>query len=242
MQDYKKEIIDCIQKNNLSSLELLALEAFHNEPQNENLLAFVAAIVYEKKMWSCMRLVEEFVNRFPGSIHGIRIYFATLLSQQQQFDFAANEARIYLRIAKEKNQFENPINEIITESINRGFLLLTSVYTHAGARSYSKRVLTVASQQANHQWKEIYTQEIVTLDNELQEDVHLQTNSMWESFFQSGQFADELFQLCNKHNFKELAKRIDLLENHFRFDDQFTIDESEILKLVYEDNGAFTLQ
>lgn len=241
MIDFKGEIIKCLEKNELANIEKLSFEAFQNEPENEDLLAFVSAIIFEKQIWSCAELIQRFVIKFPSSLHGIRIYFSDLLSKQKNYDKATTEARIYLRIAKENNQLEKPINKIVENSISKGFLLLTSAYTEIGARSYSKKVLEIGKKFVDDYWKNIYINEINTLNTELTNKSNFEIDQKWETFFNNGSFSTELFDLCTNSKFNDLAKRIDLIEGQFRFDKDYKVNENELYKIVIENNNTFLL-
>ena len=241
MLDYRSEIIKCIEKNELVKIEKLSNEAFENEAENEDLLAFVSAIIFEKQIWNCTELIHRFVNKFPNSLHGIRIYFSDLLSKQRNYDAATTEARIYLRIAKENNQLEKPFNNIISNSIGKGFLLLTSAYTEIGARNYSKKVLEIGKKFVNEYWINIYNNEINTLNGELNNKANTEINQKWDAFFDEGDFSTELFELCKTLKFNDLAKRVDLIESQFRFDTDYKVNENEMFKIVLENNDTFLL-
>lgn len=240
-KDYKKEILNALNNNNIAKVEQLSKKAFEKEPKNEDLLAFIAGIIFEKQIWDIAEFIPEFLNRFPNSLHAIRIYFSDLLSRQNNFDSATTEARIYLRQIKENNLFGHLSNNIIKNSISHGFLLLTSVYTASGARSYSKRVLELGNKFVSDYWKNIYKKELKTIDNELLDSENIETNNLWENFFNTGINADILFKRAKENGFDNLAKRIDLIEGNFRFNSDYKVNESEIFQLIYEDNGTFLL-
>ena len=238
--DYKKEIIESLQRNDLKKTEELANSAFNVEPENEYLLAFVATIVFEnlileRQIVSSANLIFQFVEKFPNSLYPIRIYFSDLLIRQKNYDAAATEARIYLRVALDNNQFKKPYNETIKDTIGRAFYFLTTAYTDLGAKDYSKRILNYALEYATPHWTEVYKQELLQLDNELKNQETKEINIKWEQFFESGVFANDLYNLCISKGFNDMAKRVDLLEGHFRFDKNFKIDKSEVLKLIYGD-------
>jgi hypothetical protein len=241
MKDYHQAINAAAEQNDVAALEQLSTEVFEQQPGNEHLLAFVAGIIYEKGVRTRLSLVAEFVERFPHSLHAVRIYLANLLGRDDKPDMATTEARIYLRFARDKNQFEKPINQIVAGAVQWGFLLLTSAYTMLGARSYSLRVLHYANRFANARWQATYTVEKETLNNELKEPDKLAIDNKWEAFFTDGTHADFLHKYCIDAGFHDMAKRIDLLENNFRFNPSFKIDEEEIFQLVFHRDEKFTL-
>jgi hypothetical protein len=241
--DYRKEIIEQLQKNDLKKVEELANTVFKVESENENLLAFAAAIIFNNEILSSANLIFDFVEKFPHSLHPIRVYLADLLTRQKNYDAVTTEARIYLRIALENGQFKNPSNDIMRDSIGRSFYFLTCAYTDLGARDYSKRILKYAFEYATPHWAENYKKELLQLDEELQTQEAFEINKKWEQFFENGSSADELYDLCIQKKFNDMAIRIDLLEGQFRFNNDFKVDKSEILKLIYgTDKEGFVLQ
>jgi hypothetical protein len=239
--DYKQEIIESLEKADYEKINDLAAKAFKDKNASEDLLAWVAAIIFEKQIWSSVNLLSEFVQKFPASLHGIRVYFSDILSRQKRFDEASDEARCYLRIVFDYGFDKLKENKIIRESTSKAFLLLTSSFTELGARSYSKRVLDNASSFASDYWRNIYSQEIKTLDNELNDASNKNIDNKWEEFFNSGGNADFLFKWCEEKGFPRVAKRVDLLEGNFRFNKDFKLTDSEALQLVYENNNQFIL-
>lgn len=240
-KDFKNEILKALEIKDFTQVVKLSESAFDKEPQNEELLAFVSAIIFEKQIWNAVKLIPEFVNRFPNSLHAIRIYFADILSRQNKFDSSTTEARIYLRLVKDNNLLENCSNDIINNSIGHGFLFLTSAYTTIGARSYSTRVLELGSKFVSDYWKNIYSDELKTIDKELKEPNNQESDSLWEIFFKTGKNADLLFKLAKDSGFEDLSKRIDLIESNFRFNSDYKVNELEIFQLIYENNGTFVL-
>lgn len=240
-KDYKNEILKALDKKDIAQVEMLSESAFNKESENEELLAFVAATIFEKQIWNVVKLIPEFVNRFPNSLHAIRIYFSDILARQNKFDASTTEARIYLRLVKDSKLLESCTNDIIKNSIGHGFLFLTSVYTTVGARSYSIRVLELGSKYVSDYWRNIYSNELKTIDKELKEENNQGSNLRWEEFFHTGKNADDLFKLAKESGFEDLAKRIDLIESNFRFNNSYKVDDLEIFQLIYENNGAFVL-
>ena len=242
MKDYHQAITDAAAQNDIAALEQLSTEAFELHPGNEHLLAFVAAIMYEKDIRSRFKLLAEFVERFPHSLHAVRIYLANLLGRDNKPDMATTEARIYLRFARDNGQFEKPLNQIVASAFQWGFLLLTSAYTMLGARSYSLRVLKYASQFANAKWQANYALETETLNNELKDADKLALDNKWEAFFTDGSHAEILYKHCTDAGFHDMAKRVDLLEGNFRYNGgDFKIDEKEMFLLIFHSEGKFAL-
>jgi hypothetical protein len=111
---------------------------------------------------------------------------------------------------------------------------MTAAYTRLGARSYSQRLLERAARLPLPQpFAERIHQEIATLDEELKATDAHEINTKWEDFFSSGKHFSELYELCVKNQFPHMARRLDLLNGNFKFQKDFTVDESEMLKDVF---------
>jgi hypothetical protein len=241
MKDYYAAINAAAEQNDIAALEELSREAFEQQPGNEHILAFVAGVIYEKNIRSRISLVPEFVERFPNSLHMVRVYLADLLGRDNKFDMATTEARIYLRLARDAGQFEKPLNKIIAGAFQWAFLLLTSAYTMLGARSYALRVLQYANRFANAQWQSTYTAETETLNNELKDVNNLAIDKKWEAFFVDGSHVDFLYKHCADAGYPDMAKRVELLDGNFRFNPAFRIDEEEMFLLIFNKEEMFSL-
>ena len=245
MKDYKQLFTNAQQTSNQAAALAVAHEAFTQEPSNEGLLAWLAGNVFEHQIPGGEQLIAEFVNRFPSSLHPIRVYLAAMLLTQNQFDSASNEARIYLHAVQQAKLFSAPDqiknNPILNEGVGRAFLQLTSVYTEAGARSYSRRALHYGSQCISAYWQQAYNNEINQLATELQTTALQTLDAKWEAFFNSGNYLTELSQLCKQQGFTALEKRLSLIEGKFRYDAAYMVDENELFQIIIQQGDTFGL-
>lgn len=237
-KDTKTNIIDALNKKDIEKVKGLSIRAFEKELENENLLGFICGVIFENQMYDLKDLFFKFRDKYPFSIHPVRVFISELLTRVKRFDDATTESRFYLRATLENKQLENPVNEIVKSFIGRAFYLTTCVYTEVGARSYSKNVINYANsiiseKWHNEHWTKVYADEIITLDKELQDTNNKTIDDKWNDFFKTGANADELYKLCIKNDFKDLARRVDLLEGNFRFNPEFKVDISEIFMLIY---------
>lgn len=239
MTDYKEKLIQAYNTNNTTAINQIAEEAFRVS-KDEDLLAFVAGSMYDQKISTCPTYLTKFIDLFPNSLHGIRIFRAHILSSQNKHDMVSTEARIYLRIIVDMDKL-NTDSKIIQDSLSSGFLLLTSSYTQNGARSYSIRVLELASKFTTDYWKQIYKEEIERLNQELLDSENKIQDEKWEAFFKFGYNADELYYNSKNNGYPDLAQRIDLLEGNFRFNKDFKIDNNEIFRIVYGNGNGYLL-
>lgn len=233
---YEERIRAALSGEDRNASEKIAREAFADNKSEEHILAWVVAAMYEQGIDSALDLLEVFVNRYPDSIHLPRVYLADVLSRASKFDQATNQARYYLRLAKDAGVFPDlGTKRIIQDGVSRSFLLLTSAYTTLGARSYSKRVLGYSLQyELATSWKELIINELSQLEHELLTSDNKQLDEKWEKLFSSGLEADDLYKHCNDSGFPVMAKRVDLLEGNFRFNSTFKVDMQEIFLLVLE--------
>ncbi len=243
--DYRKEIGASLEAQNFENVAKLVEKAFGDKNSTEDLLAWCAGISYEYKIPNTAQFIPLFVEKFPESLHLMRIFFAKMLVDQGNFDAGSNEARIHLRKLFDsdlpKSQPESPF---VTQAIGFGFLLLTAVYTELGARSYSERVLRHAMPWLKNAWPEAYQNEIARLHEELEVSENQKLNEKWEAFFQTaGQNLEELVAICRQKNCPAIAIRLGLLEGKLRFDPtgQFKIDDHEILMTIVGSENTYGL-
>jgi hypothetical protein len=240
-ESYEDRIRAALAENRQSKAASIAREAFANDKEEEHVLAWVASSVYEREISSAFDLLEEFMVRFPNSLHLPRVYLADILSRASRFDQASDLSRYYLRLAHESGVLpELASKRIIQEGVSRSFLLLTSAYTTLGARSYSRRVLQFGlGFGLAERWRGVIENELHQLGNELQQAEFADEDSKWECFFGTGAGLDGLYKKCIDGGFPLMARRIDLLEGNFRFNASFVVDTSETLLLAVEveDNG-----
>ncbi len=241
---YEERIRTALNESRLKEAENIAREAYCDRKSEEHLLAWVAASMFELGISSAFDLLEAFVVRYPDSLHLPKVYLADLFSRSSKFDQATDLARNYLRQAKDSGALADLSNKrIIQDGVSRAFLLITSAYTTLGARSYSKRLLEYGLKfELADRWKDIIKNEIVQLLQELQSVAAVELDKQWERLFATGSGADALYKKCNDEGFPCMAKRVDILEANFRFNDTFKVDEAEFFLVVMEsDHKEFLL-
>jgi len=239
-QDFKKEIIEAIEKGEIAKVKKLSIKAFEKEIENENLLGFICGVIFEHQILDLKDLFFTFREKYPFSLYPVRVFISDLLVRVNKFDDATNESRFYLRAVLENKQLESPQNESIKYYIGKAFYLTTCVYTQIGARSYSQYVINYANlfiseKWNNEHWTKVYSDEIERLKKELQEENNKLINAKWNKFFKAGENSSELYELCMKNNHKLMAKRVDLIESNFRFNPDYKVDHREFFKLISED-------
>jgi hypothetical protein len=243
--DYSKEIADALSAQDFPAAAQWIAQAFEDSSSNEDLLAWCAGIAYEYKIPNTAQFIPLFVEKFPSSLHLMRIFFAKMLVDQGNFDGGANEARIHLRRLFDSGLIQSqPESPFVSQALGHGFLLLTSVYTELGARSYSQRVLNYPKALLTEMWQDAYNNEIETLKNELQDPKNQELDQKWEAFFQTGnENLQELVALCHQKNCEAIAIRLGLLEGKLRYDPSgsFKIDDQEILMTIVSDKGVYGL-
>jgi hypothetical protein len=238
-KNIKKEILDALDKKDFEKIKKLSIKTFEKEPDNEDLLAFICGVIFENQIYDLNDLFFKFRDKFPFSLHPVRVFISELLTHVKKYDDATTESRFYLRTALENKQLESPHNEIIKSFVGRAFYLTTCAYTEMGARDYAKNVINYANtilsdKWHNEHWNKVYADEIKALDKELENEENIVINNKWNDFFKTGANANELYDLCTEKDFKDLARRVDLIESNFRFNTEFEVGISEIFMLIYE--------
>jgi hypothetical protein len=174
----------------------------------------------------------------------VRLYWAETLIANGQVDEGSQQARLYLRLARETKWLDR-IEETknVRNGVTRAFCDLTSVYISAGARGYAIRVLQEGLRyQLQEDLRHLYAEDIQKAELELRTPAHQSLNEKWEEFFRSGKNAASLFDHCTKLGYKHLATRVDLLEGEFRFGDITELPADEIYKIIfYDEKGGWVL-
>lgn len=231
---YEQRFRACMSSGDKDGLLAVAREVYADGEVDESILAWTAGIVFEEDLVPGFDLLEEFVRRFPASLHMIRVCLADAHGRCGRFDTASCLAREYLRMARDAGAMESlGGSRIIAEGVGRAFLVLTAVYTECGARSYSRRVMQLGlRQQVSDEWHQRYRAEIERIDEELKDPEAARMDEKWEAFFATGANADELHDLALDQDFEHLADRIDLIETQHHFDAGYLVGEEEVWQLV----------
>ena len=231
---YADRITHALNCNDLEAVTQVVKESFEDKQADENELAWIAGTVFESRVQQAYGVLQLFTDRFPESFHPIRVFWADLLCERRRYDEASDLARSYLRqVADHSGGLQECFikSAIISHGVERALLMVTAIYTELGARSYSTRAMQFALQFPLKQ-REIIVGEIDRLQEELQDPSLKKSDEIWEQFFQNGSHLDTISQLCKEKQAPRLAKRIDLLETHLRFDANFRLDIAELLQLV----------
>lgn len=238
---YEDRINQALANSQPVEVEKIAREAFADPVVDEGGLAWVTSVTAERGVPSAGEFLETFVSRHPASLHLPRVYLADNLASAGRFDEATEHARRYLRLAKDAGVFENLANtRILRHGVSHAFLLMTAAYTELGARSYSEGILKHAlGFNLVPDFAQKIQQELERLAGEMRDPSNKATNEKWNAFFTNGSGADGLYEACTSRGFPILAKRVDLLDGHFRFDSQFKVGEAELYLLaeVTKDNA-----
>jgi tetratricopeptide (TPR) repeat protein len=224
----------------------LAQAAYASKDQSEEMLAWIAGVLHEKRIKSAFPLMNQFIERFPDSLQLPRIYLADIYANLGQFDRASLYARIYLRLAKDRGILDRLENlNIAREGVSKAFLLLTAAYTELGARSYSKRVLQYARHlHLTESMAKFIDEELHRLDQELRNSENIAVDQTWEKFFVDGvAHANEIIQRCQDKGFPDLALRMRIIYESFRADSSFRVDSQEMFMIpVTMANGSAMLR
>lgn len=235
--DYVEEFHKAVQSGNQDLQTQILKKAYEKEGITSEVVSKLALLIASAGL-PYFSFLELFLRENPYKIHPAQVSLAAHYANQGQFDQATFEARSFLakvHTAQLIQGLQEKPN--LRHNVGRAYLLLTAAYTELGARSYSCRVLerglalAISDEMRGH-----LEREIETLRKELAEPAHLQLDAKWEAFFTSGAHASELLDLCEQKKLPILAKRVDLLEGHFRFNSGLKIDEGEMLKEVHHFN------
>ena len=243
-ESYEDQLRSCLQNNDADGAEAIARKAFADPNADEHCLGWIAGTLHEAQLQKTIDLLFEFNNRFPESLHPIRVFTSDLYARSGQFDNATHEARLYLRAAKDRGVLvELEKVNIARVGASRAFLLVTAAYTELGARTYSICALEFAlTHNITAEMKETIEREVGQLSAELKDPQNLAIDEKWNSLFLSGGSAQELTTLCVDNGFPILAKYVGLIEGKFRYDAGYKIGPESIFDvLIEEQDGSFGL-
>ncbi|MBL7545210.1 MAG: hypothetical protein JNL11_15435 [Bdellovibrionaceae bacterium] len=180
-------------------------------------------------------LLEAYCNANPDIPHMAEVRLADYYASKDRMDDTTARARQFLSKLRGSEGEKNPsAYPVLLNLMARSYLLLTAAYTHLGARSYSQRVLRKGlSLPLAENFEKRLSNEIQMLETELQDADAARLDQRWEDFFQGGENFEELHALCVKNQFPQMAKRLELLHDNFRFNTSFQIDDAEILKDIF---------
>src|SRR5690606_15109811 len=163
-------------------------DAFEDYHQEEDFSAWCASVAFGHELPDAPALMAEFMEKFPLSMQPVQVDYAEQLIWNGYLDEGANEARAYLHRVNDsgmQNYFEG--YKLIRDAVSRALIMLTSVYTEAGARSYSRRVIEYAMVlQLDPYWQQRFRSEHNRLSEELQDSNNSKLDELWEGFFQKG--------------------------------------------------------
>lgn len=214
----------------------LVQAAFDDISITEPELAQICDLIFYTQSNPLFSFLLEFTKRFPQSLYATKTQIATLLaSAPEQTGTASELAREHLRNLRDRGALSRLKDAVpLLDGASRGFLVLTACYTLAGARSYSLRVLEAAVRAMPWAKEQVgaFEREAETLRKELAEPAHAELNTKWEDFFSGGRHAAELTRHCRTAKLDNLARRVELLSDNFRYSIEFKVDENEMYLLV----------
>lgn len=244
MSDLENIVKQGLSANNVNAI-VRGLELEFSKPDSEEHgLAWAIGAIFESNIVDAFKFIPIFIDKHPQSLHPVRVFYADLLARQGRYDEATDEARIYLRLLSESKLIDDLEGKaLLLDGFSRAWLLLSSVYTEAGARSYSKRIInTGLSYPLPPIWADTLKKELSQLDVELESKELKATDEKWENFFKVADDWRFIDNLCEEKGFASLRKRVELIQDNFKFNPSFNL-EDEPLKIVQknDENNVFVL-
>lgn len=243
-EEYIRLIQDALERQESEEVAEHAGQGFEDYRDDEAFAAWCAAVAADMELPDAPAMMARFMERFPLSVHPIQVDWAESMIWQGKIDDASNEARAYLNRMHQaglKSYLEQ--SEAVRDGVCRAFLLLTAVYTEAGARSYSRRVIEYAMVlELDQWWQQRFSTEHHRLDEELLDPNLRSLDAVWEDFFQRGASRDRVLDLCARCRLPVLSQRVRLLAQAFDDVEGFSLGDDEIFQMVYRiDSGKFVL-
>lgn len=193
------------------------------------------AVLIENHRLPFIDFLIFYIRSNQNIISSAQLRVAESFAEQGKVDEATIEAREFLRKLLNWSSFKDgTAGDGFKNLASRAHLVMTAVYTTAGARSYSLRLLdrgiSFATTDASRAFLE---NEVKTIKKELETSGNATLDQKWEEFFASGANASALIKHCLQLGMATLAKRVELLEAQFRFDANFRMTQEESLLEVF---------
>ena len=243
-EEYIRLIHGYIERQDKDPLVNMLGQAFEDYREEEDFTAWCAGVAYGMEVPDASTFMARFMETFPLSLHPVQVDWAESLIWEGKLDEASNEARAYLsRVHAAGLQKFLEQAALVRDGVSRAFLLLTSVYTEVGARSYSRRVIEQGMlMDLDPFWQQRFRSEMGKLEQELAHpDLH-KLDSVWESFFREGKYLATVLELCEKCKLPIFAERMKVIARNFDEDKNYKVSDEEVFQMVYRtDKGAMVL-
>lgn len=232
--DFLSTFENAIKKNDSEQQIAILKKAIDEKGWKSTILSELALMVANSNL-PFVNFMEAYCDNNLDTPHGAEIKLADIYAGQNRLDEATARARQFVSKLRgseaEKDFTQHPI---LLTMVARCYLLMTAVYTHVGARSYSQRLLKRAlSLKIPAPLSEKMKNEIHSLDREMADSNNKQINDKWEAFFNSGTNFHELQTHCLNKNAPHLARRIELIDGNFKFNSAYKVDDAEMLMDVF---------
>jgi len=236
--NYRDEVMKLVRVDVKKAVDAVRA-AYNDKSVSEDILGSITGILFDASARDGVPFVIEFVTRYPGSLHLMRVICADIYNNNKNYDAAIFHARLYLRLVKDNKLLEREdVPLILKHGIARAFSALADGYAGIGAYDYAIRVLQYALRYVK--MDELSRVIRATIDEYAGKRTNPEAqaqNGMWEAFFKSGSGMSDVLAYCDAQRLPELAKRVELIEGSFRFNSRHVVDDSEILQIVNEISG-----
>ncbi|MBX3729933.1 MAG: hypothetical protein KF858_12165 [Candidatus Sumerlaeia bacterium] len=242
--EYARQLQECMEREDLPALAEAVEQAFEDYHDDESFAAWCAGVAHGHSVENAPVMLARFMEAFPLSLFPSQVDWAEHLVARGQVDDASNEARAYLNRVHAKglqSQVEN--HDLVRDACSRAFLLLTAVYSEAGARSYSRRVIEHAMLlDLEPYWQQRFAHELRRLADEAADPQLASLDALWESFFQRGESLGALLDLCARCRVPILSRRLETMARGFAEQPGWKPGDEEIFQMLYRtDQGVFVL-
>ena len=241
MGDIQNEVVTVVNSGRHAQLADTLRLWMSNGAASEAEIAWAFGFCFEQGIDEVVQLAPEFIHLFPNSLFPVSVFFADLQARRGAFDSASHEARVFLRKLVLSGVASKLSGEgIIADSAGRAIILLTAVYTHVGARSYSLRVLKRGLEMnLTPSWKMALDREASHILNELKSSPsNSAIDEKWERFFDTGVGLEEIRRTCVSSGADLLLLRMQCIERTLAFDRAFVMDGKELFSMIYQDSSG----
>ena len=232
--EIERQMTEARHARDLDTLVELALEAFTEDCNEEDLLAWVSRVVYEEDLAAAFDVIPQFVKDFPNSRHGVRVLLADIHAEAGEVDRCTLEARHYLAMLdRDGGLAEACADPSVADSVMQALRLLTLAYTAAGARTYSQEIFAYAISLADDPASVLnFEQGIADLERQLHEFDYRESDFYWRAFLREGENYAEVAKACDEVGLPALRERVDFIHSLFAGDPDYELPQGEPVLLM----------
>ncbi len=232
-KDFEHELVKAIDASDLDRQRQVLREGLAKDGMNSETAyrllwhVVVSDLPFEDVLYT-------YVTDNPSVLHPAQVALAFSWARRGKLDQCTSHARSFLAKFKTDREAAKLLEDSVWQhQLGRAFLFLTAAYSELGARSYSIRALQHGlSWPISAKSQTRISEEIHLLQREIETSEGLQKDKKWEAFFNFGRDGHELYELCHQSGYPLLAVRVQVMDNQYKTNPQFSLSPDELFQEV----------